>query len=257
MNLPAIPPNPSDWLFGRHSILEAMEAGIHLERIYISQEATGNQIQILRKRAKELKIPIDLVPKAAIDRYAGNQTHQGVAARISSIVPLDFYDWLRSVKNEMYVTAVLLDGISDTGNFGAICRTATFFSAAVLISQRHPPLSSSTIKASSGTLFHTTLVKYISQKELVQQLRDHQFWIYSTSEHSTISIYDVEIPNRIVWIIGSEEKGVSPFFQKHSDQLVSIVASGKQKSLNASVATGIFLFATSASRYLSQIDLNE
>lgn len=239
--------NPdNDWLFGKHSILEAMDAGLFIERIYISKDSKAPHLQHIRDRAKQLNIQVDMVPKSAIDRYAGGIVHQNVAARIGKITPLPLQDWFQQIKESKMVSALLLDGITDTGNFGAICRTANFFSAAVLISSKHPPLSSATVRASSGTLLHTTIVQCPSPKELLPLLRDQQFWIYATSEHSTVSIYEVEIPDRIVWIIGSEDKGVSQYYLKNSDQIVSVPSVTKHKSLNASVAAGIFLFATTA-----------
>lgn len=250
---PNHPNNPeTDWIFGRRAVLTAIENGIAIERIFIAKDTQGETLHDIRTLSNQHSIRLDEVPKAAIDRYSRGIIHQGVAARIAQVKPILFDSWIQTVDKHQPYTLLYLDGITDTGNFGAIVRTASFFSAIVLFGEQHPPLSSATVRASSGTLLHTTLVQCPHPKQILQPLRDRGFWIYATSEHSEQSLFDVELPNRIVWVIGSEGEGVSDYYKKNADQSVSIPSAGHFHSLNASVAVGIFLFATQSTRVIHE-----
>ncbi len=238
------------WLFGRRAIIEALAAGRPVERIYLAQETSGAILAELRHAAAAI-CEVDLVPRAAIDRYARGVHHQGVAARVAMVSALKLADWLESTKSETNVQAILCDGIVDPGNLGAIIRSATVFGAsAVLLGNKHAPLSATVAKTSAGCIFHMPIVICDNLGSALKDLKDAGYWVYATAEQAEESIIDVEIPARLIWAIGSEELGVSRVVTSLADKTVSIPTAGKTKSLNASVAAGVVLFTTLSARLI-------
>ncbi len=239
---------PTGWVFGRHAILEALAAGRPVERIYLSDEAQGISVAELRKSAHGI-CDVDVVPRAALDRYAKGIHHQGVAARIAMVAPVPFTKWLAGVNKAEPMCVLLCDGIVDPGNLGAIIRSAVVLGAgAVLLGGKRAPLSPVVAKASAGCIFHIPIVVCDSETVAITDLKNAGFWVYATAEEATASLLDVALHERLVWVIGSEERGVSSSVRKVVDEIVAIPNAGKMPSLNASVAAAVVLFATMSAR---------
>ncbi|MDK9698575.1 MAG: 23S rRNA (guanosine(2251)-2'-O)-methyltransferase RlmB [bacterium] len=237
------------WVFGRQPLLEALAAKKTVERIYLADESHGDIIQEIRDAAKGV-CPVDLIPRAALDRYSNGIRHQGVAARLASVETIPLDHWLTQLTNGKPVTALMLDGIEDPGNLGAILRSAAVFGAdGVIVGERHnAPLSPATAKASAGGMFHVPIVRAKHLNHAIDILKANGFWVFALAEESEQSIIDLELPERIVWVIGGEGSGVSQSLRKVCDAVTAIPSPGALKSLNASVAAAIALYTALTAR---------
>lgn len=245
------------WIFGKHAVLEALAAGRPVERIYVSEDAREDALAPLRQAAADI-CSVTVSPRAALDRYAHGIRHQGVAARLAVVELVTFEEWFPANSNVESSQLVLIDSIEDPGNLGAIIRSAVVFGAsAILVGSRRAPLSPTVARASAGNVFHIPIVKFVNAQSTITDLKNAGYWIYATAEESDVSILDVELPPKLVWVVGAEEHGVSAAIRKAADKVVSIPHSETARSLNASVAAGVVLFATFAARTMGKHQADE
>jgi 23S rRNA (guanosine2251-2'-O)-methyltransferase len=225
-------------LSGIHPVVEALRAGNPMERILIAQGAGGPRLQEIIDMARRAKIPVRFEPRAALDRLAGSATHQGVvglgAAR-------KYADLEAVAESEMLV---VLDGVEDPHNLGAIVRTAHAAGAgAVIVPERRAAgVTDVVAKAAAGALEHLPVVRVTNINRALEDLKQRGMWIYGLDERGT-ELYDrVDYASRSVLVLGGEGKGLHEQVRKHCDVLVRIPMAGKISSLNVSVAAGVVLF---------------
>lgn len=239
---PSLP--KSRLIIGRKPLLEALHNAVNIEKIFILQTATGDEINIIKKQARELNIAVSLVPQEKLSRFT-QANHQGVVA----IAGLIEYQPLQEIISQAVDKGetpliVLLDGITDTRNLGAIARSAYCYGAHALVipSSNNAAITEEGIKASAGALEHIPVCRIASVEQAIDILHLNGIQVIATAlqASNTISGTDLSIPLAIV--MGSEDKGVSDFVLKHADHLVHIPMGGSFDSLNVSVAAGIMLY---------------
>lgn len=226
-------------LSGIHPVTEALKAGQPLERILIAKGAGGPKLQIIIDLAKRAKIPVRYEPREALDRTSKTAVHQGVIALTSG----QRYAQLTDIPAKAQLL-VLLDGVEDPHNLGAIVRSAHAAGAdAVLIPERRAaPVTEVAAKAAAGALAHIPVVRIGNVAQTLEKLKGDGFWIYGLTERGTESYDKVAFHVPTVLVVGAEGAGIHELVAKHCDVLVSIPMYGKIGSLNVSVATGIALF---------------
>jgi 23S rRNA (guanosine2251-2'-O)-methyltransferase len=225
-------------LSGIHPVAEALRAGNPLERIVIAQGAGGPRLQEIIDLARRASVPIRFEPRAALDKLASSAAHQGVIALGAARKYAD----LESVSSSRML--VVLDGVEDPHNLGAIVRTAHAAGAgAVIIPERRAAgVTDAVAKAAAGALEHLPLVRVTNINRTLEELKERGMWIYGLDERGTTNYDQVEYAERSVLVLGGEGKGLHEQVRKHCDLLVRIPLAGKISSLNVSVATGIVLF---------------
>jgi 23S rRNA (guanosine2251-2'-O)-methyltransferase len=225
-------------LRGIHPVAEALRAHHALERIHIAQGAGGPKLQEIIDLARGAGVPVRFEPRASLDRLAGSSAHQGVVALGAARKYTDFEDVASS---EMLV---VLDGVEDPHNLGAIIRTAHAAGAgAVIIPERRAaPVTDVVAKAAAGALEHLPVVRVTNINRTLEQLKERGFWIYGLDERGEHSYIEVEYAAPTVLVLGGEGKGLHEQVRKHCDVLVRIPMAGPISSLNVSVAAGIVLF---------------
>lgn len=247
------PTTRAGWLFGKHAVIEALRAGEPVERIYLAEHLPPSVAEEIREASPTIRI--DSIPKEALERYARGIHHQGIAARIAVVPTVDYSDLMLELANVTTGTIVALDGIADPGNAGAIVRSAAAFGAqAVLLCNQSAPLSPAMAKSSAGGIFQVPIVRCEQLAVALRDLKNAGYFIYASAEEATDSLLDCTLPDRLVWVIGSEESGVSPSVRKVCDAIVRIPTTQNFRSLNASVATGILLYTISAAREMAKDD---
>jgi 23S rRNA (guanosine2251-2'-O)-methyltransferase len=225
-------------LSGIHPVAEALRAGNPLERIMIAQGAGGPRLQEIIDLARRASVPVRFEPRAALDKLASSAAHQGVVALGAARKYAD----LDSVASSQML--VVLDGVEDPHNLGAIVRTAHAAGAgAVIIPERRAVGVTDVVgKAAAGALEHLPVVRVTNINRTLEELKERGMWIYGLDERGTTDYDQVEYAERSVLVLGGEGKGLHEQVRKHCDLLVRIPLAGKISSLNVSVATGIVLF---------------
>lgn len=234
----------NDYIFGIRAVIEAIEAGRSIDKVLVRRDFTGDLAHELYARIKEYDIVMQRVPVEKLNRIT-MKNHQGAIAllspieyqRLENLVPL-FYEEGRNP------LVVVLDGITDTRNFGAIGRTAACAGVdAIVIPERNSvSVTPDAVKTSAGGLFHVPICRERDILSAVRFLKDNGYHIVGATEKGA-SIYtkaDYTVPVAIV--MGSEDLGISDEVIRVCDELAAIPIVGKIESLNVSVAAGIMIY---------------
>jgi 23S rRNA (guanosine2251-2'-O)-methyltransferase len=232
-------------LIGIHPITEALRAKRPLERILIARGAGGHRLQEIIDLARQAAIPVRFEDRGALDRAAAAKSHQGVVAYGAEKKYADF----ESIKSEAELL-VVLDGVEDPHNLGAIIRTAHAAGAnAIIIPERRAAgLTETTAKAAAGALEHLPVVQVVNINQSLRTLKEEGYFVYGLDEKGELPFDEIKWPERAVIVMGGEGKGLHDLVKRNCDALVRIPMAGKIASLNVSVATGIVLFSWRSSR---------
>lgn len=227
-------------LIGIHPVAEALRAKRPLDRVLIAKGAGGARIQELVDLAREAGTPIRFEDRGALERIAGSSAHQGVVALGGEFRYAD-YDAIAE-GNEMIV---VLDGVEDPHNLGAIVRTAhaAGASAIVIPERRAVGLTETVAKAAAGALEHLPVARVTNLNRTLENLKKRGYWIYGVDERGTEEFDRVQWNHPAAIVFGAEGKGLHQQVRDGCDVLLRIPMSGKISSLNVSVAAGIVLFA--------------
>ncbi|CAL2076472.1 putative TrmH family tRNA/rRNA methyltransferase [Tenacibaculum sp. 190524A02b] len=232
-------------IFGIRAIIEAIESGSSINKVYLQKGLRGDLFFQLEKLIKKHKISTSVVPSEKLDRLSKHNNHQGAVAKIS---PIEFHDLETLLEDVLANTQkplfLLLDQLSDVRNFGAIIRTAECTGVHGIIIQKSgsAPVNAETIKTSAGAAFKVPICKVDHIKDAIFQLQAHEVKLISATEKTDDSVYDVDFNQPIAIIMGSEHKGVSNSVLKLSDYKAKLPLLGEIESLNVSVACGAFLY---------------
>jgi 23S rRNA (guanosine2251-2'-O)-methyltransferase len=228
-----------DLLSGVHPVREALRAGRPLDRILIAKGAGGPRIQEIVDLAKRSRVTVRFEERAALDRASGSQSHQGVVA-LGSPTRYAAFDEITSHANLL----VVLDGVEDPHNLGAIIRTANAAGAgAVIIPERRAAgLTDTVAKSAAGALEYVPVVRTANISRSLETLKKEGFWIYGLDERGAEPYDKVDYADKAVIVLGGEGKGLHQLVREHCDVIVSIPMAGTIPSLNVSVAAGIVLF---------------
>jgi len=223
-----------------NALLEALRSKMALNKVFISNSRKDAKIHTLKKLCKENGVAYQLVPQQVLQRKAGPQ-NQGVFAELS---PVRFHTLNEILGNLKTGVLIVLEGIHDVGNLGAIIRTATAANVdGILISQRNSaPINETVLKTSAGSLFYARIVKSKNLDNDIKKLKENGFWIVGTDMKTGQEYYNFEFPQKCVLIFGNEAKGISPLMKKRADQFVFIPHEKEVESLNVSVSAAIILF---------------
>jgi 23S rRNA (guanosine2251-2'-O)-methyltransferase len=224
---------------GIHPVREALRARRPLDRVLIAKGAASPRIQEIIELCRTNSVPVRFEPREALDRTSKGVSHQGVIALGAAHGYVELKDAIERAK-----LIVVLDGVEDPHNLGAILRTAhaAGANAVVVPERRAAPLTETVSRAAAGALEYLPVVRITNISQTLEQLKESGFWIYGLDERGT-EMYDrVEYTTPTVIVLGGEGKGLHLGVQKHCDVLVRIPMAGAVSSLNVSVAAGVVLF---------------
>ncbi|MCO6501061.1 MAG: 23S rRNA (guanosine(2251)-2'-O)-methyltransferase RlmB [Vicingus serpentipes] len=231
-------------IFGIRAIIEAINSGKTIEKLYLQKDINGALISDLRKLIKEKGIAVSHVPVQKLNKLTpGN--HQGVAGYTTPIQLFDVEDLVTKLIEEKKTPLILLlDGITDVRNFGAICRTAECagVDAIVIPNQGAAQINGDAIKTSAGALHRIPVCRVNNLTDTVFLLKELNLQIVGCTEKANSSIYEIDFSSPTAIIMGSEEKGISNQLLKFCDVKAKIPMAGNIASLNVSVASGIILY---------------
>ena len=226
-------------LIGIHPVREALKSGRPVDRVLVAKGAGGQRIQEIADLCRERRISLRFEQRQALDRAAGGQPHQGVVAYAAASQYLS----LDQMPDEAQLV-VLLDGVEDPHNLGAIIRTASAAgAAAVLIPERRAAgLTDTVAKAAAGALEYLPVVRVPNIVRAMEELKERGFWIYGLDERGSEEHDTADYNAPTAFVLGGEGKGLHQLVRDRCDVLVRISMSGPIPSLNVSVAAGVVLF---------------
>ncbi len=246
--------NEAEILCGIRPLLEAIEAGTEIDKIYLQQNLQGQLFKELWDILKTSKLPYAVVPKSRLDKFT-RKNHQGVVAHISAVTSVDLKEVVQSTfeKGEDPLI-VILDRVSDVRNFGAIARTADAVGAHAIVAttKNSASVNLDAMKASAGALNHLPLCKESNLNETVTWLQMSGIRVVACSEKTQTNSFDSDLSGPLAIIMGSEDKGIAPERLKAADLVVKLPMLGKVGSLNVSVAAGAVLYEVVRQRSLEK-----
>jgi 23S rRNA (guanosine2251-2'-O)-methyltransferase len=231
-----------NWLTGIHAVEEALTAGRALDRIVIASGRHGDRLETIVRLAKSRGVPVRFEDRQQVDRLAGTPDHQGVAALAAAKPAVGLEDLLREKSAQGLL--VLLDGIEDPHNLGAIVRTslAAGASGVVIPERRAAGLTDTVERASAGALAHLPVARVKNLVRAMEEIKEAGFWIVGLDERAEKTYTEVDYKGSVGIVLGGEGEGLHELTRKRCDFLVSIPTTGPVRSLNASVAAGVVLF---------------
>lgn len=230
-------------IYGIRPVLELLDTKKEIQKIYIQKNIKNDNINLIKKKAKELDVELKFVPDYKLNKLT-NKKHQGVFAITSPISFVNFENYLPSIfeKGETPIF-ILLDRITDVRNFGSISRSCEAFGVHGIIipDKDSAPINEIAIKASAGSLTKIPISKSNNLIKTINFAKNSGLQICSMSEHSKNNFFDLNLTKPILLILGSEKNGVSKNILDNSDSIGLIPITGEVQSLNVSVAAGIAL----------------
>lgn len=247
----------NDYIYGIHAVIEAIEAGKEIDKILVKKDIHSELAQRLHTLAREHRIVMQRVPVEKINRYT-RKNHQGVLAILAAVT----YHRLEHLVPQLYEDGrlpflVVLDGITDVRNFGAIARTAECCGAdAIVIPERGSvSVGGDAIKTSAGALHHLPVCREHSLRGAVSFLRDNGYSIVAASEKSDVNYTQADYSTPVAVVMGAEDVGISPEVLELCDSMVSIPMFGRIGSLNVSVAAGVMMYEVVRQRLLANMEV--
>ena len=233
------------YIVGRNPVLEILKAGKEIEKIYILKGDLKGSINKIIGIAKDKNIMIQQVDRNKLEQIAQGSSHQGVAALVTPYVYFSIDDILEKAKKlSESPFIVILDGIEDPHNLGAIIRTAECGGVhGIIIPKRRAAHVTSTVyKSSAGAVEHMMIAKVNNISDTIEELKEKGLWIYGADADGEEYYFNTDLKGPIALVIGNEGKGISRLVKEKCDFLLKIPMYGKVSSLNASNAASILIY---------------
>jgi len=250
-NQQASPGEDDDFIYGRHTVLAALENQRQLNRIWITPKLRYNStFNSLLQTAKKQGTIIDEVSIERLNKMTRGANHQGVAAQMAPYHYLELNELIEKVKTSKKPPIIAAEGITDPQNLGAIIRSAEALGAQGLVipQRRAVGITSTVMKVAAGALEYLPTARVVNFARALETLKQSGFWIYGTVAEGGKGLPEVDFDESAVLVVGGEQQGLNLLTQRHCDELVSIPLTGKTESLNAHVACAIALYELSCRR---------
>jgi 23S rRNA (guanosine2251-2'-O)-methyltransferase len=231
-------------VFGINAVSEALKArGRAFEWVGVAKERNDIRLQRLIQECRGSSIPVRFLPRVELDRMARTASHQGVVAVTSSKTYVELDDVIAAKRGD-YSLIVVLDGVEDPHNLGAILRTADASGAdgVVIPERRAASVTGTVVKSSAGASEHLPLAKVTNLSRTLEELKAKGFWVVGLDERGTQNYDEVDYKMNCAVVLGAEGKGLHDLVSRKCDFVVSIPMLGEVPSLNVSVAAGVMLY---------------
>ncbi|MCM1152400.1 MAG: 23S rRNA (guanosine(2251)-2'-O)-methyltransferase RlmB [Muribaculum sp.] len=233
-----------DFVFGIRAVTEAIEAGKSIDKVLMRKDLSGDLAKELTSKIHQYGIVVQKVPVEKLNRIT-MKNHQGAIALMSPVE----YDRLENIvpalfEEGMTPLLLLLDGVTDTRNFGAMARTAECAGVDAIVIPEHgsATVTPEAVKASAGALFHIPVCRTRTISEAVKFLKESGYTVVGASEKGSGSYTEVDYTVPVAIVMGAEDTGISPEVLRQCDKLAAIPIMGNIGSLNVSVAAGVMMY---------------
>ena len=229
----------TNFIYGKNPVIEAINAKKAIRVFLVSNFNDQKILNLINNN----KVPVSMVSPNEMNKMSNNGVHQGVAAELKPYQTVSLEEIILKAKKKEKKIIVMLDGIEDPHNLGAILRSADVFEASGIILPKHNSVSlnATVAKTSAGAINYVPVAVVNNLNQAISKLKEEGYWVVATDGSAEISYSSIKYDFPVVVVIGSEGKGVSPLVLKNSDYIVKIPQFGHVNSLNASVAAGILL----------------
>jgi 23S rRNA (guanosine2251-2'-O)-methyltransferase len=241
---------------GRNAVIEAFRSGKTIDRLYMLDGSKEGAMQTVRKEAAKRGTPIKYVNRQRLDQMSETGRHQGVIAEVAAYSYAEMEDLFAKAKEKGEDPFfVLLDGIEDPHNLGAIIRTANMAGAhgVIIPKDRAVGLTATVAKASAGAINYTPVVKVTNLVRTMEKLAEQGLWFVCADMDGT-NLTELNLKGPICLVIGAEGSGVSRLVKEKCDGTVALPMLGNVNSLNASVAAGVLMYEVVRTRLNTPID---
>ena len=246
-----------EYIYGIRAVIEAIEAGKEIDRIYIKKDLSGELANELFELIRTHRIVNRRVPVERINKIT-RKNHQGVVAQLSAVT----YYPLENLVPELFEAGVtpfivMLDGVTDVRNFGAIARTCECAAVDAIVIPTHDSVSATAdaVKTSAGALHHIPVSRVDNMVRAVKFLKSSGYKVIAVSEKADINYTMAEYTVPVDLVLGAEDKGISPEVLRECDLFVSIPMFGKIGSLNVSVAAGVTIYEVVRQRLSADMEI--
>ncbi len=232
-------------IYGRNPIEEQFQHHPdQVVKLYIRDNLRGGKIDQLEQTAKEYRIPVQRVPGKKLYEMVGKVNDQGIVALISPVTYIELEDWLEKVDPSENPSALILDEIEDTHNFGAIIRSAVAAGVEGIIIGKHrqAPINANVIKSAAGTVQHIPIIRVTNLNQAILTLKDRGFWIMGLDQNGETSYWEANYDLPLGIVLGNESKGIRRKTLEHCDFKVFIPMPGPAESLNVSVSGALLCY---------------
>lgn len=240
----------TDYIFGRNSVMEALESGHEINKLLILDGQVEGSIRKIIQMAKDKGIVVQQVERQKLNAITDGGNHQGVLAYVSPYDYADMADIIQKAEDKANATILLLDEISDPHNLGSILRSAEAFGVegVVIPKRRSAALSATVAKTAVGALEHVPVARVNNLNQAIEELKDKGYWIIG-ADMTGEALGGADLKGKIAVILGSEGFGIARLTKEKCDKLVKIPMVGKLSSLNVSVAASVILYEVSKQHY--------
>lgn len=232
------------YIFGRNPVKEAYRAGKTIDKLFMLKGEFDPTLNTIRTLAKEARTVISYVDRAMLDKLSNGGNHQGVVAAVTDFSYCEVQDIINSARAKGEpLLIVLLDGITDPHNLGAIIRSAECFGAHGIVIPKHRSVSvnDTVVKVACGATEYMPIAKVTNINDVIRELKEQNIWVYAT-DFDGKAPKSVNLSGDIAIVIGSEGEGIHRLTKQLCDDTLTIPQYGQVNSLNASVAAGIVLY---------------
>jgi 23S rRNA (guanosine2251-2'-O)-methyltransferase len=234
-------------LTGIHAVREALAAQRPVQSVLISRGRHGDRLEEIVRLARRNGVPVRFEERPQVDRAAGTRDHQGVVALIAAEATVSLEELLATHAASGSTASgllVLLDGVEDPQNLGAIIRTALTAGAdgVVIPERRAAGLTEAAVRASAGAAAHLRVARVTNLVRAMEEIKEAGYWLVGLDEHAEKRHTDIDLSGPIALVLGGEGRGLHHLVKERCDFVVSIPTSGPVRSLNVSVAAGVVLF---------------
>ena len=238
----------SQYIYGRNVVVSRLKEAKDIEEIYLLDSFKDRNVVDLIRNSKVKTI---FCKKSKLDNLAGNEFHQGIVAKVHTY---DYYDFDRlsdNLREKENALIVMLDGIEDPHNFGAILRSCEAMGVDGVVVSKHGtcPLNSTVAKTSTGAIELVKVCEVSNLNNSIKRLKEEGFWVVGAEAHNSVDYRNVDYTGKIVLVVGSEGKGISKLVIENCDYKVKLPMVGKVNSLNVSVACAVLLYQVYNNRF--------
>ena len=234
-----------EMLYGVHAVVGALRnRQRRVSRVLVDERRRDAPARQITTLTGQRGITVETVSRAELNRTLGHSRHQGVAAVVESLEYGSVGDMREGIETAARSQTILvLDGVTDVGNFASLVRSAAAFGVDTIVTPRHRsvPLTSAVAKRSSGVIEQVSVVRVTNLAKTLDELKEQGFWIYGTAMQADRQIGEVEWPERVAIVLGAEGSGMRRLVRERCDVLVRIPMRGGSNSLNVAVAGAIVL----------------
>lgn len=226
-------------VYGKNVIREAVFAKRTIFKLYLDDKFQDVHFQNF---LKDKQVSFERRPKGELNRLTDNAVHQGVVADVENY---QYHDLDELVDSSLIQRFLILDGIEDPHNLGAIMRTAeaTGLDAIIMSKNGQVPLNATVAKVSSGAIEHVPVCLVTNISQTILSLKKKDIWVIGTDGNTTRSYLEMPVDRSLAIVLGNEGEGIRPLVKSHCDMLVKIPMKGKINSLNVSVAAALMMYA--------------